>query len=91
MRGSDPAEIYANQKLPDLTRAQLRAKLEQLPPTATNSKGNGSGDPLNVVLVGDDASEIMTALSEEGWSFSHSLDWTSIRHEIAAALEKSPT
>ncbi len=87
---TDPHEIYAGQKLPDLSLAQLRTELEKLPPTATNSKGTGTADPLNLAIVGDDPSQLMTTLSECGWSFSHALDWTTLRHEIKAAIERKP-
>jgi hypothetical protein len=87
---TDPTEIYKDQKLPDLTLAQLRSELEKLPPTATNAKGTGTADPLNLVFVGDDTSQLMTTLSECGWSFSHALDWTTIRREISAAVQRKP-
>lgn len=85
----DPAIIYASQKLPDLSLPQLRKRLEQLPATTTNAKQTGTGDPLNIVLIGSD-SEMMTALSECGWSFSHGIDWITVRHELASAILKKP-
>lgn len=85
----DPARIYAEEKRPNLTRSQLRTRLEQLPPAVTNATGTASGDPLNIVLVGE-AAQMMAALSECGWSFTHRLDGTTVRHMIAAALSGKP-
>jgi hypothetical protein len=85
----DPAVIYAGQPQTNLSRAQFRTRLEQLPPTVTNAKGTASGDPLNFVLVGD-SPLMMAALSECGWSFTHRIDWTTIRRELGAALRGRP-
>ena len=79
----------ADQAPPNLSRDQLRARLEQLPPVATNAEGTASGDPLNIVLVGE-SSQMMAALSECGWSFTHRIDWSTIRREIGAALRGEP-
>lgn len=85
----NPAKIYADQKRPDLTRSQLRARLEQLPSAVTNATGTASGDPLNIIIVGEPA-QMMAALSECGWSFTHRLDGTTVRHMISAALSGKP-
>lgn len=85
----DPASILGNQKPINLNRNQLRTRLEQLPPTVTNAKGNTNGDPLNVVLVGDPA-QLMAALSECGWSFTHRIDSLTVRRMIGAALNGKP-
>jgi len=85
----DPAKIYADEKRPNLSRSQLRTRLEQLPPAVTNATGTASGDPLNIVLVGEPA-QMMAALSECGWSFTHRLDGTTVRHMISAALSGKP-
>ena len=84
-----PAAIYEGMKLPDLTRDQLRTRLEQLPPTVTDAKGSAQGDPLNFVLVGDTA-QMMAALSECGWAFTHRIDGTTVRRMITAALRGKP-
>lgn len=73
----------------NLSRAQLRRRLEQLPAATTNADGSAPGDPLNLVIVGE-ASEMMAALSEGGWSFTHRIDWTTVGREIAAALRGKP-
>jgi hypothetical protein len=81
----DPAAIYPGRERTDLTREVLRAALEELPCCATDAGGAHAGDPLNVVLVGE-AAQVMAALSQSGWSFTHRIDWTTVRRMIAAAL-----
>jgi hypothetical protein len=73
----------------NLSRPQLRSRLEQLPAATVNGDGSANGDPLNVVIVGE-ASQVMAALSECGWSFTHRIDWTTVRREIASALRGKP-
>lgn len=81
----DPTAIHSGQKTVNVSRSQLRTRLEQLPAAVTNAKGTDSGDPLNVVLVGEPA-QMMAALSECGWSFTHRIDSTTVRRMIGAAL-----
>jgi hypothetical protein len=85
----DPAAIYSGRKPVNLSRSQLRARLEQLPATVTNAKGTASGDPLNIVLVGE-PTQMMAALSECGWSFTHRIDSLTVRRMIGAALNGQP-
>lgn len=85
----DPAAIQEREKPIDLTRVQLRAKLEQLPATVTNALGSAPGDPLNIVLVGE-PKQMMAALSECGWSFTHRIDSTTVRRMIGAAITGRP-
>ena len=84
----DPAAIYPGFARPDLDEDQLRARLEELPCCATNASGERAGDPLNIVLIGR-PSQVMASLSHSGWSFTHRIDWTTIRREISAAVAGS--
>lgn len=45
---------------------ELRRELEKLPPYTANKNGGQSGDPLNLVLIGD-ADNIVPALVRRGW------------------------
>jgi hypothetical protein len=85
----DPVAIQAGQKPINLSRNQLRTRLEQLPATVTNAKGTASGDPMNIVLVGEPA-QVMAALSECGWSFTHRIDSLTVRRMIGAAMNGKP-
>jgi hypothetical protein len=84
----DPALTYAGRALPDLTIDELRRTLEELPCCATNADGRGEGDPLNIVLVGK-APDVLNSLSRSGWSFTHRIDFRTVRREIGAAVAGS--
>lgn len=77
------------QQAGDLTRSQLRQRLEQLPATATNAEASADGDPLNLVLVGE-TPLMMSSMSECGWAFTHRVDGTTVRRMITAALRGNP-
>lgn len=85
----DSFKSQTDQMSLNLSRNQLRARVEQLPAAATNAEGDAPGDPLNIVLIGE-SSQMMAALSECGWSFTHRIDWSTIRREIGAALRGKP-
>lgn len=84
-----PGSIYAEGEREKVSREQLRQRLAQLAPTVTNAKGTAKGDPLNLVIVGE-ASEMMAALSECGWDFTHRIDGSTVRRMILAALRGNP-
>ena len=81
----DTSRIYGNTPLPDLTADELRSTLEQLPSCAMDADGEREGDPLNFVLVGESA-DVLNSLSRSGWSFTHRIDFRSVRREIGAAV-----
>lgn len=56
----------------------FRTRLEQLPCCATGADGNKSGDPLNVILIGDLA-DIATALVRRGFRLD-ALDFDKKQH-----------
>lgn len=84
----DTSRIFGDQPLPNLTLDELRSTLEQLPCCATDADGQREGDPLNVVIVGE-TSDVLNSLSRSGWSFTHRIDFRSIRREIGAAIAGS--
>lgn len=84
----DTSRIFGGQPLPNLTLDELRSTLEQLPCCATDTDGQREGDPLNVVIVGE-TSDVLNSLSRSGWSFTHRIDFRSIRREVGAAIAGS--
>lgn len=84
-----PDRIYGEHEREPVTREQLRQRLSQMPAAVTNARGTGEGDPLNLVIVGE-ASEMMAALSECGWDFTHCIDGSTVRRMIMAALRGDP-
>jgi hypothetical protein len=65
--------------------ASLRAKLERLPCCAVNKAGDRSGDPLNLVVVGNEADAIFPFI-ERGWRLDEPLDVHSVLRTISAFL-----
>lgn len=81
----DPVRTYADQVLPNLSLDELRATLERLPCCALDADGQREGDPLNVVIVGE-SQDVLNSLSRSGWSFTHRIDFRTVRREIGAAI-----
>ena len=77
--------IYDGRELPDLDPTQLREQLRDLPCCVSDESGDLMGDPLNLVLIGD-RSDLLSAVSRAGWSFSHRITLDSVRRMIGAAL-----
>jgi hypothetical protein len=71
--------------LPDLTVPELRERLRGLPCCVTDAKGSGTGDPLNVVLVGS-GEDVMASLTASGWNFTEAITVDSIRRMVGAAV-----
>ena len=85
----DPAHTYLDQVLPNLTLDELRGALERLPCCATDADGHREGDPLNFVIVGE-SQDVLNSLSRSGWSFTHRIDFRTIRREVGAAIGGTP-
>jgi len=81
----DPAATYQGRTLPNLALDELRATLEQLPCCVADAEGEREGDPLNFVIVGESA-DVLNSLSRSGWSFTHRIDFRTIRREVGAAV-----
>ena len=81
----DTARLYPGESLPELTTDERRSTLEQLPCCAMDADGQREGDPLNFVLVGE-SSDVLNSLSRSGWSFTHRIDFRTVRREVGAAI-----
>jgi hypothetical protein len=87
---SEFRERYAHVgDLPDLTVPQLREHLRQLPCCTTRADHSGSGDPLNIALVGS-GEEVIAALTASGWGFTESITIDSIKRMIGASIAQEP-
>ena len=76
-------------KLPDIDLDTLRMRLRKLPCCTTNQAGEGDGDPLNLVLLGD-AIDVMSALTRGSWSFTHRVNFDTVRRMVGAAISGNP-
>ena len=81
----DPLQIYPDLVRPELTLEQLQAQLRDLPCCTSDEAGEREGDPINLVLVGN-LDEMLAALSRGGWSFTHRLDFDTIKRMTGAAI-----
>jgi len=63
----------------------LRAKLEALSCCTSNEEGNRSGDPLNLVVIGNGADAIFPFI-ERGWRLDEPLDIHSILRTVSAFI-----
>lgn len=83
-------QLYAQvHTLPDLTLADARARIRELPCCTTREDDQGAGDPLNIVLVGR-GEDVIAALTAGGWAFTEAITVDSIRRMIGAALADEP-
>jgi hypothetical protein len=69
----DFAKIYPPDQIEDLDLDQLRNKLENFSCCVTNKAGNGKGDPLNLVIVGDGVDAIFPFVGR-GWRLNEPVD-----------------
>jgi len=65
-RRVDFEHLYAPGKIVDLTHEELRGALENLPCCTTNADQTDSGDPLNLVIIGD-LVDVTATFSRRGW------------------------
>ena len=65
----DFGKLYRPDEVQDLDLAGLRAKLESIPCCVTNKGGNGNGDPLNLVIVGNGVDAIFP-FTQRGWQLN---------------------
>lgn len=62
----DWRNLYPSDRFVEVDDAALIQALEQLPCCVTDSKGENTGDPLNLVLIGT-PSDVYTAFIRAGW------------------------
>ena len=82
----NPSNIYAKSEMRDLTLEELRQAIEQLPCCATEAGGESKADPINVVIIGR-STDVLTALSRSGWSFTHRISLRTVTRLIGSALQ----
>lgn len=68
----DWENLYPEALVRDLTIEQLLQALAELPDATTDAKGQGRGDPINLVIIGN-AEEVRMAFVRQGWDFSETL------------------
>lgn len=81
----DFESLYHTNDVPDYTRKQLRWVLESLPSAVTDRRGRGSGDPVNLVVVGAEG-EIGVAFARQGWDLTEVLTFGNVFKLIGSFL-----
>jgi hypothetical protein len=71
-RNVDPEKLYAPDEIRDVSEAELRTAIENMPCCATGEDGRGIEDPLNFVVVGQ-TDEALASFVRTGWHISEVL------------------
>jgi hypothetical protein len=87
-RSLDPARLYPASRLHELNWPEFRSALQALPCCTSDKSGMRRGDPLNLVLVGDER-EVLAALVRGGWDFTDTIDAHSVERMVSAFLRRS--
>lgn len=81
----DWRNLYAEDEWVDMDAAQLIESIEELTCCVTDKKGKGSGDPLNLVVIGY-PTDIYTAFIRAGWDETETVTRTSSLKTIASFM-----
>jgi len=88
-RTVDVEKLYGKERLKDLALAQLRGALAELPCCTTDQAAATPGDPLNLVVVGEEQ-QILLAFVRGGWDFTETVNSGTVRHMVSAFLFGNP-
>ena len=81
----DWANLYAEDEWVDLEADQLIEIIEKMTCCVTDKKGEGSGDPLNLVVIGF-PTDVYTAFIRAGWDETETVTKTSTLKTIGSFL-----
>ena len=81
----DWQNLYSDDEWIDLDKDQLIEVVEQVSCCTTNAKGTGSGDPLNLVIIGYPI-EIYTTFIRAGWDETETVNRASTLKTIGSFL-----
>lgn len=76
---------YSEQDIQDVEEDELRYALTYLPCCTTDAKGNGEGDPLNLIFIGN-PDDLIPAFIRRGWRPSEDTYWSSVWKTIGSFL-----
>ena len=79
--------LYAAGDIEDYSLSDLPARLAHLPATTTDAKGKGSGDPLNLVVLGQ-RGQFDLAFARQGWDLTEDLTFGNVFKLIGSFLFK---
>ena len=84
----DFARLYAPSEVQDLDLDGLRQYLEDLPCCVLGGDAKTSGDPLNLVIVGDGL-HVLATLVRQGWDLTETMRRDTIWRTIASSVFRS--
>jgi len=77
--------IYDQSTMPDHTLAELPALLKALPASTTDAAGEGAGDPLNLVVLGERGT-FSPAFGRQGWNVTEVLTFGNVFKLVGSFL-----
>jgi hypothetical protein len=77
--------LYAQDEVRSLDLQGLRERLERLSCCTTNAAGSVSGDPLNLIVVGQ-ADDVLTAFVRRNWDVTHALNMRTAARTVGSFL-----
>jgi LssY C-terminus len=81
----DPNKLYGPDDIREVSLAELVAAVESMPCCVRDAKGEGKGDPLNLVLVGE-PKELYYAFMRAGWDETETIYGASLWKTAVSAL-----
>lgn len=78
----DVGKLYPPDRHVQVGLQGLGAALQKLPCCATNAKGSGQGDPLNLVMVGSEH-DVLVSLVRGGWDFTETINAASVSRMVS--------
>ncbi len=88
-RSVDVEKLYGKERLQELPLTKLRASLDAMPCCTTDEGGTTPGDPLNLVVVGEEQ-QILVAFVRGGWDFTETVNSGTVRHMASSFLFGNP-
>ena len=80
-------KLYGPEEIRDYSLAELPSVLQALPATTADAKGKGSGDPLNLVVLGRKG-QFALAFARQGWDLTEVLSFGNVFKLIGSFLFK---
>lgn len=80
-------KLYPPAQIRQVAMEQLGPALAAMPCCTTDAKGTGSGDPLNLAIVGDER-EVLLALVRAGWNFTEITSQASVAKMVQSFVTK---
>jgi hypothetical protein len=78
-------QLYPEEELQDVEEDELRFALSNLPCCTTDKNGEGDGDPLNLILIGN-PEDVFPAFIRRGWHPVEDLYWGSVWKTLQSFL-----